>query len=170
MSFAIGCENAAACADGDGLASGHRGDCVLILCQGSSGRHERRTAVMTITLGGGLAASRRDDGAWRTAGAAVHRRDAQPEPAPTRRGGAPERCTGSRFPARIRAKASTVVKPRGRDRRAGRHRPRGDAAGSAVATPARGHGLGLSTGGGGTGGKLDVGNFCCNEYLTTMIH
>jgi TonB family protein len=42
--------------------------------------------------------------------------------------------------------------------------------GSAVAeTGARGVGFGLTTGGGGTGGYLDVGNFCCPEYLTTML-
>jgi TonB family protein len=43
-------------------------------------------------------------------------------------------------------------------------------AGSAVAeTGARGVGFGLTTGGGGTGGYLDVGNFCCPEYLNTML-
>ena len=36
-------------------------------------------------------------------------------------------------------------------------------------TGARGSGFGLTTGGGGTGGYLDVGNFCCPEYLTTMM-
>ena len=43
--------------------------------------------------------------------------------------------------------------------------------GSAVAdTGVRGQGFGLSTGGGaGSGSYLDVGNFCCPEYLTTMI-
>ena len=42
--------------------------------------------------------------------------------------------------------------------------------GSSVAeTGARGVGFGLTTGGGGTGGYLDVGNFCCPEYLTTML-
>src|SRR4029077_9109637 len=43
--------------------------------------------------------------------------------------------------------------------------------GSAVAdTGARGQGFGLSTGGGaGSGSYLDVGNFCCPDYLTTMI-
>jgi TonB family protein len=42
--------------------------------------------------------------------------------------------------------------------------------GSAVAeTGARGMGFGLTTGGGGAGGYLDVGDFCCPEYLTTMI-
>ncbi len=43
-------------------------------------------------------------------------------------------------------------------------------AGSSVAeTGSRGMGFGLSTGGGGTGGYLDVGNFCCPEYLVTML-
>lgn len=42
--------------------------------------------------------------------------------------------------------------------------------GSAVAeTGGQGIGFGLTTGGGGgTGGYLDVGNFCCPEYLETM--
>lgn len=42
--------------------------------------------------------------------------------------------------------------------------------GSAVIeTGAKGEGFGLSGGGGsGTGGYLDVGNFCCPEYLVTM--
>jgi TonB family protein len=34
----------------------------------------------------------------------------------------------------------------------------------------RGQGFGLSTGGGGLGGvTLDVGNFCCEEYLVQMV-
>jgi TonB family protein len=42
--------------------------------------------------------------------------------------------------------------------------------GSAVAqTTGRGQGFGLSAGGGGTGGYLDVANFCCPDYLATMI-
>lgn len=41
--------------------------------------------------------------------------------------------------------------------------------GSAVAeTGGRGQGFGLTPGGGGTGAMLDVGNFCCPEYLVTM--
>jgi protein TonB len=41
--------------------------------------------------------------------------------------------------------------------------------GSAVTeTGARGAGFGLSSGGQGTGAQLDVGNFCCPEYLVTM--
>ena len=38
-----------------------------------------------------------------------------------------------------------------------------------VETGAKGAGFGLSSGGGsGTGGYLDVGDFCCPEYLVTM--
>jgi TonB family protein len=47
----------------------------------------------------------------------------------------------------------------------------GAAAGAADTNPARGMGFGgLSTGGGsGTGGYLDVKNFCCPDYLVTML-
>jgi len=43
--------------------------------------------------------------------------------------------------------------------------------GSAMAeTGARGQGFGLSTGGGpGSGSRLDVGDFCCPDYLVTML-
>ena len=42
--------------------------------------------------------------------------------------------------------------------------------GSAVAeTGARGQGFGLSSGGGGTGSYLDTANFCCPEYISTML-
>lgn len=41
--------------------------------------------------------------------------------------------------------------------------------GSTVAeTGAKGQGFGLSSGGGGQGGHLEVANFCCPEYLATM--
>jgi TonB family protein len=41
--------------------------------------------------------------------------------------------------------------------------------GSAVAqTNAKGQGFGLSSGGGGAGGYLEVSDFCCPEYLATM--
>jgi TonB family protein len=44
-------------------------------------------------------------------------------------------------------------------------------AGSAIAeTGVRGQGFGLSSGGGpGVGASLDVGNFCCPEYILTMV-
>lgn len=41
--------------------------------------------------------------------------------------------------------------------------------GSTVAeTGGKGQGFGLSSGGGGTGGYLDIANFCCPDYLATM--
>jgi TonB family protein len=40
---------------------------------------------------------------------------------------------------------------------------------SAAETGGYGFGSGLSTGGGGTAGRLDVGNFCCPDYLETMM-
>ena len=36
-------------------------------------------------------------------------------------------------------------------------------------TGARGQGFGLATGGDGTGVQLDVGNFCCPEFLEQMV-
>jgi TonB family protein len=40
---------------------------------------------------------------------------------------------------------------------------------SAAETGGYGFGSGLSTGGSGTAGRLDVGNFCCPDYLETMM-
>ncbi|MGE3191767.1 MAG: TonB family protein [Vicinamibacterales bacterium] len=43
-------------------------------------------------------------------------------------------------------------------------------AGNAVAdTGGKGQGFGLTQGGGGTGATVDVGDFCCPDYLTTML-
>jgi TonB family protein len=42
--------------------------------------------------------------------------------------------------------------------------------GSTVAdTGSKGQGFGLSSGGGGSSGYLDVANFCCPEYLATLL-
>ncbi|HEY3381403.1 MAG TPA: TonB family protein [Vicinamibacterales bacterium] len=42
--------------------------------------------------------------------------------------------------------------------------------GSSLAdTGVAGLGIGLSTGGGGTGGGFDIGNFCCPDYIQTMV-
>ena len=40
---------------------------------------------------------------------------------------------------------------------------------SIAETGAKGRGFGLSSGGGGSGGYLDVQNFCCPEYLATVF-
>ena len=39
---------------------------------------------------------------------------------------------------------------------------------SVAETGAKGQGFGLSSGGGGTQGTLEIANFCCPEYLTVM--
>jgi len=71
------------------------------------------------------------------------------------------------------AKAASAAVKQAPDEARGRTPTRGaqTQAGSAVAvTGARGQGFGLSTGGGpGVAGTLDVGDFCCPEYLTTMV-
>jgi TonB family protein len=36
-------------------------------------------------------------------------------------------------------------------------------------TPAEGRSVGLSMGGGGTGGQISVGNFCCPDYIQAML-
>jgi TonB family protein len=48
--------------------------------------------------------------------------------------------------------------------------PREQFGSSAADTGGFGFGTGLSTGGGGTSGYLDVGNFCCPDYLETMLN
>lgn len=71
-------------------------------------------------------------------------------------------------PRRTETKTETAAKdPRGRTPTRGEEvRP-----GSAVAeTGARGQGFGLSQGGFGSGSYLDVANFCCPEYLSTMLN
>ena len=69
-------------------------------------------------------------------------------------------------------KARTTPAPRTMPETHGRTPTRGAEVrpGTAVAeTGAQGAGFGLQAGGGsGTGGYLDVGNFCCPEYLETM--
>ena len=73
----------------------------------------------------------------------------------------------ARTPARPPPPANDIV------RRPSSQRAGAASAGSAApdVNPARGMGFGgLSTGGGnGTGGYLDVQNFCCPDYLATML-
>jgi TonB family protein len=128
---------------------------------------EPRT-VMTISLGG--APGPRAGGMTMTGGrpvqeaAPVAPRQAQTAPAP--------RAPAMTMPvpdAKARSKPAARSAPA--DAR-GRTPIRGaeERAGSAVAdTGGRGMGFGLSTGGGGTGGYLEVGNFCCPDYLVTML-
>jgi TonB family protein len=71
------------------------------------------------------------------------------------------------------AKAASAAVKQAPDDARGRTPTRGEQvrAGSAVAVAgARGQGFGLSTGGGpGVGSTLDVADFCCPDYLATMV-
>jgi TonB family protein len=125
--------------------------------------------VMTVSLGG--APGPRAGGLTMTGGRPIQE---VAEPTATRR---PEVAPAPKAPQMTLpspdAKARSTPAPRtAPDAARGRTPTRGaeERPGSAVAdTGGRGMGFGLSTGGGGTGGYLEVGNFCCPEYLVTML-
>lgn len=130
---------------------------------------EQPREVMTISLGG--AAGPRTEGMTQAGGRAVQaappekpERRAEPAPAPK----APEMALPSQ-----KAKVREVLKPKDAPEKSSSTRLTTGAeqrSGSAVAdSRARGQGFGLATGGGGgTGVQLDVGNFCCPDYLQQM--
>ena len=72
-----------------------------------------------------------------------------------------------------RPRASSADAKQAPDQARGRTATRGaeTRAGSAIAeTGVRGQGFGLSSGGGpGVGARLDVGDFCCPDYILTMV-
>jgi TonB family protein len=139
-------------------------------------RQAQPRSVMTITLGSGTPGPR-TGGMTQIGGRAVQT-EAPPEP--------PKRPEPVRPPA-AKPPAMTVPKPDAAPVRStpsppvtqappdarGRTPTKGDepSAGSALAeTGARGQGFGLATGGGGgSGSHLDVANFCCPDYIVTMV-
>jgi periplasmic protein TonB len=127
--------------------------------------------VMTISLGG--APGPRSGGAAPLGGRPIQ--STAPLANPARR--EPVRAPAARTPEMSLPKPGTKGVPQpvvksGPDEAQGHTPTRGteERAGSAFGeTGAQGTGFGLSTGGGGTGGYLDVGAFCCPEYLSTML-
>jgi len=124
--------------------------------------------VMTISLGG--APGPRNGGVTQMGGRTVQ--DAPPVE-PVRRAETPPAAKPPEM-ALPTKNARKVTPPRQAPKDAvGRTPTRGaePQEGSARAeTGARGQGFGLTTsGGGGTGVQLDVGNFCCPEYLEQMV-
>lgn len=126
-------------------------------------------AVMTISLGG-------PEGP-RTGMTTMSARPVQAESVEARKAIEPVRPPAARAPEMIEptklaprkaeTKTPTAAKdPKGRTPTKGAEvRP-----GTAIAeTGARGIGFGLSQGGFGSGSYLDVANFCCPEYLSTML-
>lgn len=137
---------------------------------------EPRT-VMTITLGGGGEGPR--TGTTAMGGRPVQvqtppQEVKRPEPVRPPAAKTPEMT----LPTKVVAKPTKPTPPatpikQAPDEARGRTPTRGaeTSAGSAIAaTGARGQGFGLSSGGGpGTGSTLDVADFCCPDYLVTMI-
>ena len=136
--------------------------------------------VMTISLGG--APGPRSGGMTPMGGRPVPATPPPPKEAPPPRRPEPVRPPAAKPPAMTMPSPRERLKPpprspttstpdaKSRTPSPAPARPEPPQAGSAVAeTGARGVGFGLTTGGGGAGGYLDVGNFCCPEYLTTMI-
>ncbi len=132
---------------------------------------EEPVAVMTVSLGG--PPGPRDGGMTPMPGRPIQ----QARPVEAKKAIEPIRPPAAREPEMIEPtktappKASTPTQVDAKDPR-GRTPTTGEevTAGSAVAeTGGRGQGFGLTRGGGGTGAYLDVGNFCCPEYLSTML-
>jgi protein TonB len=124
--------------------------------------------LMQISLGG--APGPRSGGMTPLSGRAAEAAPAPPKPAPV----APP---AAKAPEMAMPKADTRKTPpretprKGEDTKS-RDVPKAAQAseGTAVAqTGATGAAFGLTTGGNGTSGFLDVANFCCPEYLATMI-
>jgi TonB family protein len=124
--------------------------------------------VMTISLGG--AAGAKTGGATQMAGATTQKAEAETKPSPAPPPAAkpemvlPKTTTKAVPPPKATVKILQDEKPRALPKAA--EASTGD---SRIQTSSRTQGFGLSSGGAGTGGYLDVQNFCCPEYLTTMI-
>lgn len=128
--------------------------------------------VMQISLGG--AVGPRDGGLATLGGRPVQ--EVQPEPA--RKTVEPVRPPAAKAPEMVEPTKAPPKKQPPPQSKVTAKDPRGTTPtkgpevqkGSAVAqTAGRGEGFGLSAGGGGTGGYLDTANFCCPDYLATMI-
>jgi TonB family protein len=125
--------------------------------------------VMTISLGGPVGP--RDGGMTTMGGRPVQAlAEAKPVVTPVRPPAArtPEMIEPTKTaPKRPETKVRDDAKdPRSRTPTKGQEIQKG----SAVAeTGGRGQGFGLSSGGGGTGSYLDTANFCCPEYIATML-
>lgn len=135
------------------------------------------TSVMTISLGGG-GEGPRTSGMTSIGGRPVQVQT-PPEETPKREAVRPPaaKVPEMTLPTKANAKPTKATsaadvkeapdQARGRTPTKGAH----VRAGSSIAeTGARGEGFGLSSGGGpGTGSRIDVADFCCPEYVLTMV-
>jgi TonB family protein len=137
---------------------------------------EAPAQVMTISLGGGGEGPR--TGGMTQMGGRPVQVQTPPEETPKREAvrppaaKTPEMVMPTKAEAKPSKSAATVVK-QAPDEARGRTPTKGAqvAAGTAIAeTSVRGQGFGLSSGGGpGSGSTLDVADFCCPDYIVTML-
>jgi TonB family protein len=125
--------------------------------------------IMNISLGGPIGPN---DGGLATLGGRTIQQAVPIEPKkaiePVRppSAKAPEMVEPTKAPPRKNPPPKIAAKdPRGAKPTVGKEVQKGT---SIAETGAKGMGFGLSSGGGGGGGHLEVANFCCPEYLTTM--
>lgn len=145
---------------------------VLALLPAEWKRPSQNVAIMTITLGG--TPGPRTGGMTPIGGRAVQAvapLQAKPVAVTPPAAKPPEMVMPQEKPAARNTPAPRVTKPaedaRARKPAFGTEIQEGSAR---VETGGKGNNFGLTTGGGsGAGGYLDVGNFCCPEYLQTML-
>ena len=140
-------------------------------------RHaETPPTVMTISLGGG--GNGPENGGMTTMGGRPVQTAVPPEEVPKREAPRPPAAKAPEMTMPLPNAKPVKNTPAPRVQQApedarGRTPTRGaqTSAGSTVAdTGVRGQGFGLSTGGGaGSGSSLDVADFCCPEYIATMV-
>ena len=124
--------------------------------------------IMTISLGGAVGA--KTGGATPMSGATTEKADPGTKPSPAPPPVArpemvlPKTTTKATPPPKATAKILQDDKPRAMPKAA--EASTGDAR---IQTSSRTHGFGLSSGGVGSGGFLDVQNFCCPDYLSTVF-
>lgn len=134
-------------------------------------RPQESADVMRISLGGGSGPS--SGGISTLASRPIQTTEPATRPEPVRppAAAAPKATIPTEGPQR-RAREATPDRPTPREAR-GTTPTRGDEVtpGNSVAETSapRGQGFGLSSGGGAGGATLDVGNFCCPEYVAAMV-
>lgn len=138
-----------------------------------SHRSDAGREVMTISLAGGGDGPR--NGGFTTSGGRPVQTAVPPEEMPKREAVRPPAAKPEMtLPAKGPAKATNAPDVKqAPDQARGRTPTKGEKvqAGTAIAeTGVRGQGFGLSTGGGpGSGSTLDVADFCCPDYIVTML-
>jgi TonB family protein len=138
------------------------------------GQSEAPRAVMVISLGGNVGA---DSGGMTQMGGRAVQVQTPPDEAVRREAVRPPAAKAPEMvlPRRDVKVSKTTPAPKvtqAPDEARGRTPTRGaqtSAGSTAAETGVRGQGFGLSSGGQGFGGTLDVANFCCPDYLQTMV-